>query len=119
LLNGILYFFNVLNINFFNSELLFFFCQKLSVFILIFFVLFVFLILVVSTFYYVRLVNTIYGGTTNSPLVLDKQGLLNLISLDVSILIFLLLTFNVLFFFFYSPLLTFIDIFFIRFSIGF
>lgn len=106
-------------LSFFNNEILFFFCKQLSIFILIFFILFVFLVMVVSTFYYVRLINTIYGASTNSPLILDKQGLLNSISLDMAILIFFLFIFNVAFIFFYSPILSYIDIFFIRFSLGF
>ena len=112
------YFFNFLGLTF-NNEILSFFCKQLSLFILIFFILFIFLVMVVSTFYYVRLINTIYGASTNSPLVLDKQGLLNTLSLDMAVLIFLLFFFNVGFIFFYSSILSYIDIFFIRFSVGF
>jgi len=119
LLGFILHAFDFIGIEGFNLELVNFFCRKFSIFFLTFFILFVFLILVVSTFYYVRLINTVYGSPTNSVLFLDKQGLLNIVSLDVAVLIFFLFVFNVFFLLFYSQLLTFIDIFFIRFSIGF
>jgi len=103
----------------FSSEIILFLSKQIAVFIFIFFILFVFLVMVVSTFYYVRLINTVYGNTTNSPLILDKQGLLNEIPLEVALLIFFLFIFNIFFLFFYSSVLAYIDIFFIRFAVGF
>ncbi len=81
--------------------------------------MFIFLIMAVSTFYYVRLISTVYGTATNTPVVLDKQGLLNPMSLDVAILVFFLFFLNVFFFFFFSSTVSFIHLFFVRFSLGF
>jgi hypothetical protein len=82
-------------------------------------ILFIFLIMAVSTFYYVRLISTVYGTATNTPVVLDKQGLLNPMSLEVAILVFFLFFLNVFCLFFFSSTVSFIHLFFVRFSLGF
>jgi len=95
------------------------FSRKLVLAFFVLLILFIFLIMAVSTFYYVRLISTVYGTAINTPVVLDKQGLLNPMSLDVAILVFLLLFVNVFCLFFFSSTVSFIHLFFVRFSIGF
>lgn len=85
----------------------------------IFFILLVFLMLVISTFYYVRLLNTMNSNPASSPVLVEKQGLLVRISLDLSTLILILFFINVSFLFFFNSVLSFIGLFFIKFSIGF
>jgi hypothetical protein len=78
----------------------------------------VFIIMTVSTFYYIRLVNSTFSGVVSSPVALNRQGLLNRVSLSMGILIFVLFFFNLFCVFFFSSVLAHVNLFFVKFSLG-